>query len=95
MATVAKGYDLESAWRVVGEACRDVGYYLAAGRLVSRPARGGGQAPYARFAKGEPTGSVRCCRYGTDKSTAHLGKTCRGYTAGKLGRLQDQWQPRR
>jgi hypothetical protein len=30
MATVAKGYDLDYAWRTVGEAYRDAGYYLAA-----------------------------------------------------------------
>lgn len=30
MATVAKGYDLEYAWRAVGEAYRGAGYYLAA-----------------------------------------------------------------
>src|SRR6516225_3566658 len=30
MATVAKGYDLDYAWRAVGAAYRDAGYYLAA-----------------------------------------------------------------
>src|SRR5262249_48054402 len=30
MATVAKGYDLDYAWRAVGEAYRGAGYYLAA-----------------------------------------------------------------
>jgi hypothetical protein len=30
MATVAKGYDLDYAWRAVREAYRDAGYYLAA-----------------------------------------------------------------
>ena len=30
MATVAKGYDLDYAWRAVGEANRGAGYYLAA-----------------------------------------------------------------
>jgi TrwC relaxase len=30
MATVAKGYDLDYAWRAVGEAYRSAGYYLAA-----------------------------------------------------------------
>jgi hypothetical protein len=30
MARVAKGYDLDYAWRAVGEAYRGAGYYLAA-----------------------------------------------------------------
>ena len=30
MATVAKGYDLDYAWRAVGEAYLGAGYYLAA-----------------------------------------------------------------
>ena len=30
MATVAKGYDLDYAWRAVGETYRGAGYYLAA-----------------------------------------------------------------
>ncbi len=30
MATVAKGYDLDYAWRAVGEAYQGAGYYLAA-----------------------------------------------------------------
>ena len=30
MATVAKGYDLDYAWRAVREAYRGAGYYLAA-----------------------------------------------------------------
>src|SRR5260370_11069045 len=30
MATIAKGYDLDYAWRAVGEAYRGAGYYLAA-----------------------------------------------------------------
>ena len=51
MATVAKGYDLDYAWRAVGEAYRGAGYYLAAaeagepealGQTRRRAARAGG-----------------------------------------------------
>ena len=37
MATVAKGYDLDYAWRAVGEAYRDAGYYLAAAEAGEPP----------------------------------------------------------
>jgi hypothetical protein len=37
MATVAKGYDLHYAWRAVGEAYRDAGYYLAAAEAGEPP----------------------------------------------------------
>jgi hypothetical protein len=37
MATVAKGYDLEYAWRAVGEAYRGAGYYLAAAEAGEPP----------------------------------------------------------
>jgi conjugative relaxase-like TrwC/TraI family protein len=37
MATVAKGYDLDYAWRAVGEACRGAGYYLAAAEAGEPP----------------------------------------------------------
>src|SRR5215472_16613297 len=37
MATVAKGYDLDYAWRAVGEAYRGAGYYLAAGEAGEPP----------------------------------------------------------
>ena len=40
MATVAKGCDLDYAWRAVGEAYRRVGYYLAAAETEEPPARG-------------------------------------------------------
>jgi hypothetical protein len=44
MATVAKGYDLDYAWRAVGEAYQGAGYHLADAEAGSRPARGGGRA---------------------------------------------------
>ena len=37
MATVAKGYDLDYAWRAVGEAYRGAGYYLAAAEAGEPP----------------------------------------------------------
>jgi conjugative relaxase-like TrwC/TraI family protein len=37
MATVAKGYDLDYAWRTVSEAHRDAGYYLAAAEAGEPP----------------------------------------------------------
>jgi Helicase conserved C-terminal domain/TrwC relaxase len=37
MATVAKGYDLDYAWRAVGEAYRGAGYYLAATKAGEPP----------------------------------------------------------
>jgi conjugative relaxase-like TrwC/TraI family protein len=37
MATVAKGYDLDYAWRAVGEAYRGAGYYLAAAAAGEPP----------------------------------------------------------
>jgi conjugative relaxase-like TrwC/TraI family protein len=37
MATVAKGYDLNYAWRTVGEAYRGAGYYLAAAEAGEPP----------------------------------------------------------
>ena len=37
MATVAKGYDLDHAWRAVGEAYRGAGYYLAAAEAGEPP----------------------------------------------------------
>ena len=37
MATVAKGYDLDYAWRAVGEAYRGAGYYLAAAQAGEPP----------------------------------------------------------
>jgi hypothetical protein len=37
MATVAKGYDLDCAWRAVGEAYRGAGYYLAAAEAGEPP----------------------------------------------------------
>jgi len=39
MATVAKGYDLDYAWRAVGEAYRGAGYYLAAAAAGEPPGR--------------------------------------------------------
>lgn len=38
MAMVAKGYDLDDAWRAVGEAYRGAGYYLAAAEAGEPPA---------------------------------------------------------
>ena len=37
MTTVAKGYDLDYAWRAVGEAYRGAGYYLAAAEAGEPP----------------------------------------------------------
>ena len=37
MATIAKGYDLDYAWRAVGEAYRGAGYYLAAAEAGEPP----------------------------------------------------------
>jgi AAA domain/TrwC relaxase len=37
MATIAKGYDLDYAWRTVGEAYRGAGYYLAAAEAGEPP----------------------------------------------------------
>jgi TrwC relaxase len=37
MATVAKGYDLDYAWRAVGEAHKGAGYYLAAAEAGEPP----------------------------------------------------------
>jgi TrwC relaxase len=37
MATVAKGYDLDYAWRAVGETYRGAGYYLAAAEAGEPP----------------------------------------------------------
>src|SRR5262249_43742539 len=37
MATVAKGYDLDYAWRAVGEAYQGAGYYLAAAEAGEPP----------------------------------------------------------
>src|SRR6266487_3991959 len=37
MATVAKGYDLDDAWRAIGEAYRGAGYYLAAAEAGEPP----------------------------------------------------------
>jgi hypothetical protein len=39
MATVAKGYDLDYAWRAVGEAYRGAGYCLAAAEAGEPPGR--------------------------------------------------------
>ena len=45
MATVAKGYDLDYAWRAVGEAYRGAGYYLAAAEAGEPPGTGGVPVP--------------------------------------------------
>jgi hypothetical protein len=37
VATVVKGYDLDYAWRAVGEAYRGAGYYLAAAEAGEPP----------------------------------------------------------
>jgi hypothetical protein len=37
MTTVAKGYDLDYAWRAVGQTYRDAGYYLAAAEAGEPP----------------------------------------------------------
>ena len=37
MATVAKGYDLDYAWRAVGEAYQGAGHYLAAAEAGEPP----------------------------------------------------------
>ena len=52
MATVAKGYDLDCAWRAVGEAYRGAGYYLAAAEAGSRRVCGGAQAPSGPVLRG-------------------------------------------
>jgi hypothetical protein len=64
MATVAKGYDLDYAWRAVGEAYRGAGYYLVAAEAGEPPgtwwgqARNGWVSPRARRLSGNRT---TCC----------------------------------
>jgi AAA domain/TrwC relaxase len=54
MATVAKGYDLDYAWRAVGEAYRGAGYYLAAAEAGEPPGTWWGPgAERLGFAAGE------------------------------------------
>jgi AAA domain/TrwC relaxase len=55
MATVAKGYDLDYAWRAVGEAYRDAGYYLAATEAGEPPGTWWGPgAERLGFTAGQP-----------------------------------------
>jgi hypothetical protein len=54
MATVAKGYDLDYAWRAVGEAYRGAGYYLAAAEAGEPPGTWWGPgAEHLGFAPGQ------------------------------------------
>ena len=54
MATVAKGYDLDYAWRAVGEAYRGAGYYLAAAEAGEPPdTRWGPRAERLGFTLGQ------------------------------------------
>jgi TrwC relaxase len=54
MAPVAKGYDLDYAWRAVGEAYRGAGYYLAAAEAGEPPGTWWGPgAERLGFATGE------------------------------------------
>jgi hypothetical protein len=82
MATIAKGHDLDYAWRVVGEAYRGAGYYLAATEAGEPPGTWWGPgAERLGFATGQQVDGSRttCClasgRALSDASSAALRRT--------------------
>jgi conjugative relaxase-like TrwC/TraI family protein len=92
MATVAKGYDLDYAWRAVGEAYRGAGYYLAATEAGEPPGTWWGPgAERLGFATGqqverEPYNLLFAERKGPDgsklgRAPANAGKAAEIYTS--------------